>query len=226
MPLEGVPGPQRAGGNEGPGTRGGAPPHQMIGGDVERVTGLRPDPQDVLDAVGLGRDHLGQTVRVEDLRPHRVRLHQGADGNQTGRRADEGVIGLARRDLLRRGGSHVEPDRRVEAEDLVEQHPGQFVLEDLGVGARGEVAVLAASRAVGVHDPVDQLPQRPLPARRAGRPAEVLAGNNVGGVHRPELRELHSPLLEVDRAVPPVGHDDVPGLPGDLVVRVDAGGGA
>ena len=37
-------------------------------------------------------------------------------------------------DLLLRGGADVEPDRRVEAEHLVQQHPGQLVVEDLGVG--------------------------------------------------------------------------------------------
>jgi hypothetical protein len=35
-------------------------------------------------------------------------------------------------DLLRRRGADVEPDRGVEREVLVQQHPGQLVLEDLG----------------------------------------------------------------------------------------------
>ena len=37
-----------------------------------------------------------------------------------------------------------------------------------------------------------------------------------------DSRELDAALLEVDRAVPPVRHDDVAALPGHLVVRVDA----
>ena len=38
----------------------------------------------------------------------------------------------------------------------------------------------------------------------------------------PEVGELDAALLEVDRAVAPVGHDDVAALPGHLVVRVHA----
>ena len=59
----------------------------------------------------------------------------------------------------------------------------------------------------------------------ADRAAEVLRGHDVRRVDRPEVRELDAPLLEVDRAVPPVRHDDVAALPGHLVVRMHAGGG-
>ena len=61
--------------------------------------------------------------------------------------------------------------------------------------------------------------------RRADRAAEVLAGDDVGGVDRPGLGELDAALLEVDRAVAPVGHHDVAALPGHLVVGVHAGRG-
>ena len=64
-----------------------------------------------------------------------------------------------------------------------------------------------------------------LALRRADGAAEVLAGDDVGGVDRPELGELHAALLEVHRAVAPVRHHDVAALPGDLVVGVHAGGG-
>ena len=47
------------------------------------------------------------------------------------------------RDLLRRGVPTLNQTGRVEREHLVEQRPGQLVLEDLGVGVGGEVAVLA-----------------------------------------------------------------------------------
>ena len=114
---------------------------------------------------------------------------------------------------------------RVEAEALVQQHPGQLVLEDLGVALGGEVAVLAAGRAVGEHDPVDELTQAALALRAADRAAEVLRGDDVGGVDAPLGGELHAALLEVDRAVAPVGHDDVAALPGHLVVGVHTGGG-
>jgi hypothetical protein len=99
------------------------------------------------------------------------------------------------------------------------------VLEDLGVALAGEVAVLAARGAVGEHHPVDELTQAALPLGLADRAAEVLRGDDVGGVDAPLGGELHTALLEVDRAVPPVGHDDVAALPGHLVVGVHSGGG-
>ena len=129
------------------------------------------------------------------------------------------------RDLLRLGRADVEPHRRVEAEDLVQEGVRQLVLEDLGVGGRGEVAVVLAGLAVGLHDPVDELLEAGLALRGADSAAEVLAGDDVDRVHRPEVGELDATLLEVDRAVAPVGHDDVTALPGHLVVRMHAGGG-
>jgi hypothetical protein len=122
-------------------------------------------------------------------------------------------------------GAHVEPDRRVEREHLVQQHPGQLVLEDLGVLLGGEVAVLDAGGGVGGHHAVDELAQAGLTGGPADRAAEVLAGDDVRRVDRPEVGELHAALLEVDGAVPPVGHHDVATLPAHLVVRVHAGGG-
>ena len=96
------------------------------------------------------------------------------------------------------------------------------MLEDLGVLVGGEVAVLPARRHVHAHDAVDQLLQAPLALRRADRAAEVLGGHDVRRVDRPEVGELDAALLEVDRAVPPVRHDDVAALPGDLVIGMDA----
>ena len=94
--------------------------------------------------------------------------------------------------------------------------------EDLRVGVGGEVAVLPPGRRVGPDHPVDELLQAPLALRRAHRAAEVLGGDDVGGVDRPEVGELHALLLEVDRSVTPVGHDDVAALPGDLVIGMNA----
>jgi hypothetical protein len=105
------------------------------------------------------------------------------------------------------------------------EHPGQLVLEDLAVGRGGEVAVLLARLAVAAHDPVDELAQAGLAGVAAGGAAEVLRGHDVGRVDRPEVRELDAALLEVDRPIPPVGHHHVAALPGDLVVRMYAGGG-
>ena len=159
---------------------------------------------------------------VVHLGPDGVVGHQLADRNESGGGAHQGVVGLARRDLLRGVGADVEPDRRVEREDLVDERVGELVLEDLGVLGAGEVPVLAAGRHVLPDHAVDQLLEAPLPLRGADRAAEVLGGDDVGGVDGPEVGEFDTTLLEVDGAVPPVGHDDVAAFPGDLVVRVHA----
>ncbi len=129
------------------------------------------------------------------------------------------------RDLLRSRRSHVEPDRGVEAEHLVQQHVRELVLEHLRVGVGGEVALVLAGLGVGQNDPVDQLAQAPLAYVGAQRPPEVLGGDDGRGVQAPEVRELHALLLEDRLAALPVRLDDVATFPGDRVVRVDAGRG-
>src|ERR1700734_3307892 len=198
------------------------PPDKMVCSDVEYVAGLRVQAQHFFHAVGLGSDDLGEPVGVVHLGADGVISHQFADGNEPSRGGHQGVVGLARRYLLRRAGPDVEPDRRVEGEDLVDERVGELVLEDLGVLGAGEVPVLPAGRDVLSDHAVDQLLEAPLPLRGADRAAEVLGGGAVGGVDGPEVGELDPTLLEVDRAVPPVGHDDIAALPSDLVVRVHA----
>src|SRR5690606_26071589 len=56
----------------------------------------------------------------------------------------------------------VEPDRRVERAVLVQAEGGQLVVEDLGVGVGGEVAVLAAPVGDGAGDAIDELADAPL----------------------------------------------------------------
>ena len=85
-----------------------------------------------------------------------------------------------------------------------------------------EVAVLDAPRGDRVDHAVDDLAQRRLALGRAEGAAEVLLGDDVGGVQRPRRRELDAELLEGDRAVLEVGDAGVAPLPGDLVVGVDA----
>src|SRR5215471_21444951 len=82
--------------------------------------------------------------------------------------------------------------------------------------------MLAAGVAVSVDDPVDELLEAPFALRGPDCAAEVLRGDDVRRVHRPEVREFHAMLLEVDRAVAPVGHHDVAALPGHLVILMNA----
>ena len=126
-------------------------------------------------------------------------------------------------DLLRRRRTDVEPDRGVEREVLVDQQPGHLVLEGLGVGRGREVPVVDTRLGVGLHDPVDQLLEAPLAYVGADRAAEVLGGDDRGGVDAPEVGELHAALLEDRLAGLPVLLDDVAALPGELVVGVGAG---
>ncbi len=195
--LDGAGGRVRAA-HEGDGPAGrAAGGEQFLGG---------PDPGQVDPGPGAAlEDQAFFLVPVQD-RVHRV-VH----------REDE-----TRAHLLRRAGPDVEPDRRVEGEDLVDERVGELVIEDLGVLGTGEVPVLTPGRHVLSDHAVDQLLETPLPLRGADRAAEVLGGDDVGGVDGPEVGEFDTTLLEVDGAVPPVGHDDIAALPGDLVVRVHA----
>ena len=107
-------------------------------------------------------------------------------------------------------------------EHLVEQHPGELVLEGLGVGLGEEVAVVLAGLGVGEHDAVDELLEAALAHVGADGAAEVLRGDDRGGVDAPEVGELDAALLEDGLAGLPVRLDDVAVLPVDLVVRVGA----
>ena len=128
-------------------------------------------------------------------------------------------------DLLRRVGADVEPHRRVEGEVLVQQQPGQLLPEDLGVPVGGEVAVVPPGPDVPPDDAVDEGLEAGFAPRSAEGPPEVLVRHDGGGVHAPEIGELHAALLEDHLAGLPVGLDHVARLPGDLVVGVHTLGG-
>ena len=100
------------------------------------------------------------------------------------------------------------------------QEVRQLVGEDLRVRLGGEVAVLRAPAADRVDDAGDELADRGLTLGRAERAAEVLLGDDVGGVLRPADGELHAALLEGVPALLEVGDDRVARLPFDLVERV------
>ena len=83
--------------------------------------------EQLLGGADAGEVEAGAGAALEDeallLVPVQDRVHRVVD------REDE-----AGGDLLRRRGADVEPDRGVEREVLVDQQPGQLVLEQLGVG--------------------------------------------------------------------------------------------
>ena len=181
----------------------------------DRARGGATGGEELLGGADPGEVEAGTGAALEDeallLVPVQDRVHRVVDGE------DE-----AGRDLLRARGAHVEPDRGVEGEVLVDQQPGQLVLEELGVGVGGEVAVVDAGLGVGLHHAVDELLEAPLPRLAAHRTAEVLGRDDGRGVDRPGGGELHALLLEDGLAGLPVGLDDVAALPGQLVVGVGA----
>ncbi len=115
----------------------------------------------------------------------------------------------------------VEPDRRVEGGELVDEDRLQLGLERLGLLLGGEVAALAAPAADRVDDAADHLLHARLALGRAHAAAEVLLRDDVRRRLAPELRELDVLLLE-DGAVL-AGDVGVADLPLDLVERVAAG---
>ncbi len=75
-----------------------------------------------------------------------------------------------------------------------------------------------------MHHAIDELPDGRLPLRRAEVTAEVLAHDDVRGELAPGGGDLHVLLLE-DELARLVADGSGPDLPGDLVVRMDAGPG-
>ncbi len=84
----------------------------------------------------------------------------------------------------------VEPDRRVERGELVDEDRLQLVLERLRLVLGREVAAVAAPRADRVDDAADHLLDRALALRARHAAAEVLLRDDVRRGLRPELREL------------------------------------
>ena len=107
----------------------------------------------------------------------------------------------------------------------MQEHVGEFMLEDLGVLIGLEVAMLLARLDVGQHDAVDELLQAPLTLLGSERTAEVLRGDDRGGVHTPKIREFHTTLFENNVAILPVRLHHIAPLPIHRVVWVHPFGG-
>ena len=191
-----------------PGRRVGAAHERDRAGGVAALRELllrRAQPREVdARARAAAEDDALAADPVED------RVHRVVD------REDE--AGRALRLLLE---ADVEPDRRVERRELVDQDRLQLVLERQRLVLVGEVAAVAAPRADGVDDAADHLLHGPLALRAGHAAAEVLLGDDVRRGLRPELGELDVLLLE---GGPVLARDvRVADLPLDLVVGIAAG---
>ena len=109
VPLELVAHSQGPGVDETADTLSGALPHEVICRDLKLVSTRRRQTQHLLESVRFDSAHCGETVGVVDLGPHQVVLDELADWHQARGGAHEGVVRLTRGNLLRRGGSDVEP---------------------------------------------------------------------------------------------------------------------
>ncbi len=128
----------------------------------------------------------------------------------------------ARRRLLTHAlHADVEPDRRIESGFLGYDDVLQLVAKRFGFRHVLEVSVLHSPFRYRVDHAVDHLLERGLALRGPGGAAEVLLGENVGGVRAPADGYLHPELLEGHLAGPVVGDAGVAPLPDDLVVGVD-----
>ena len=96
----------------------------------------------------------------------------------------------------------VEPYRGIECPPLGSQHKSQFVLEGVGILGGAKISLIFAIGADGLHDTVDHLTHRMLPAFAgyAGL-AEVFGNHDVRGQLAPILRDFHVIHLEYYRTV-------------------------
>ena len=102
---------------------------------------------------------------------------------------------------------------------LVHEDVLQLVAERLGFALVDEVAVADAPVGDRVGDAVDDLAQRPFALGGAERAAEVLLGDDVGGVQRPGRRELDAGLEERVAAVLEVRDARIAAFPLDACRR-------
>ena len=94
----------------------------------------------------------------------------------------------------------IEPDRRIERGVLMNAEPRQVAVEILGVGGRGEIAVLQAPIGDGAADAVDKLPHAPLPLRRAVFAVKIFIDYDVRCQLAPKYRNLAVFLFEKNLA--------------------------
>ncbi len=171
-------------------------------------------------AAQLRQVDAGAGAALEDAAFRLVPVQDGVDGVFDA----EDEAGAALRQLL---DADVEPDGGVEAEALVDEGALQLGAERLALLLAGEVAIVPAPAGDLVDHAVDELLDGALAEHAVLRlegAAEVLGGDDVGGVLGPGGRELDVALLEDGGAV---GRGDDRGarFPRELIVGVDVGAG-
>ncbi len=183
--------------------------------EADRTRGRAAALEELGARANLGEVDAGAGATLEDdaflAVPVEDRVHRVVD------RQEEAGARL----LAHAGHADVEPDRAVEGRALGDEDVLQFVGEGGGLILVGEVAALTTPQRDRVDDTVDDLTDRGLALGGSEGAAEVLLGDDVGGVHRPRDGELDIELLEGDRAVLPVGDASVATLPDHLVVGVN-----
>src|SRR5690242_6210454 len=95
----------------------------------------------------LDGDDAGGARRVVDLVSDSAGLDEFADRDQSGRSRDQRVVWLTRRALRLLLEADVEPDRRVEGRELIDEDRLQLVLERLCLVLAREVAAVAPPAA-------------------------------------------------------------------------------
>src|SRR6266540_2219011 len=176
---------------------------------VDRFASIRLHGQDT-----------SRSVRVIDLATNLLLLNQLSNRHHALGRRNHRVVRLTRRALWALLEPDVEPDRRVEGGELVDEDVRQLGLERLSVGTGGKVLALPAPGGDRAGDAADHLLYGALTLWRAELPAEVLLRDDVGRVLRPALRELHVALLE--GRLGGVADHRIPRLPVELVERMHA----
>src|SRR6185295_17523133 len=157
--------------------------------EAHRAAGVAALGELLLGGAKLGEVDAGARATAEDdtlaADPVEDRLHRVVDREDEAR----GALRL----LLE---ADVEPDRRVERGELVDEDELELGLKALGLFLGGEVAALAAPAGDRVDDAADHLLDTRLALGRGHAAAEVLLRHDVRRRLRPELRELDVSLLE------------------------------
>ena len=104
----------------------------------------------------------------------------------------------------------------------MQEHPGQFVFEDLRISISCEVSEFLAGLGICKNDAIDNLLKRPLTVVVPHGTAEIFSCNDGRCIDGPEIRVFNALLFEDDLSGFPVGLHYITMLPSDFVVGMNA----